>query len=87
MPRSAGWPAAAGLASALSDTVHEQCFKTERYFFLTTISRNSILVYFSVLPNRPNKHQIVLGFEVWVYLCIGFVREGFDRVSYLKLEV
>lgn len=24
------------------------------------------------------KHQIVLGFEVWVDLCIGFVREGFE---------
>jgi len=38
-----GWPAHS----------YEQCFQIEQYFSLTTISRNSILAYFSVLPNCP----------------------------------
>ena len=46
--RSAGWPALSQWHCS-----HEQCSQTELYFSLTTISRNSILTYFSVLPNRP----------------------------------
>ena len=50
--RAFGWLAGLSLASQLThrNTVHVQ---TEQYFSLTTISRNSILAYFSVLPNRP----------------------------------
>jgi len=45
-----GWLAAFGWAGwPLSE---KQCFQPERYFFLTIISRNSILTYFPVLPNR-----------------------------------
>jgi len=28
-------------------------FLSQRYFSLATISRNNILAYFSILPNRP----------------------------------
>lgn len=38
---------------------YEQCFHTEQYFFLTTISQNSILIYFLALPNRPYNFKMV----------------------------
>ena len=49
---SFGWLAGLSLAGQLThrNTVHVQI---EQYFSLTTISRNSIFAYFSVLPNRP----------------------------------
>ena len=42
-----GWP-------ALSEKhcSHEQCFQPKQGFPLTTISRNSILAYFSVVSNK-----------------------------------
>jgi len=43
--RSAGWP-----AHTQNHCSHEQCFSKNSNFLLT-ISRNNILVYFSVLPN------------------------------------
>ena len=47
-----GWLKASRLACSATHeiTVH---VLPEQYFSLTTISRNSIFAYFSVLPNRP----------------------------------
>ena len=50
-----GWLAAFGWAGQRSqkNTGHMNS-ESEQYFSLTPISRNSILAYFSVMPNRLN---------------------------------